>query len=247
MDCLHHQRVMALTPEPFSAMSNGMEHLEIELKFYTSAFGPFRERLRQLGAVCTGERIFEHNMRYETEDDRLLENRCLLRLRKDRQTTLTFKSPPREADYRFKVYRELEVGISDFDTMDAILRALGFHRRQVYEKWRETWRLNDAVLCLDEMPFGSFLEIEARPDVIMQMVRGLELVWEQRILANYLGIFAVLKEKEGWGFFRRDIRELCRCEVLFQALPPSVQGRRERWLRPLTGNQRNSPKKKSPP
>ena len=177
-----------------------MEHLEIELKFYAADFGAFRERLRQLGAICTCERTFEHNVRYETEDDRLLKNRCLLRLRKDRQTTLTFKSPPPETDNRFKVYRELEVSLSDFDTMDAILKALGFDRRQVYEKWRETWQLDDATLCLDTMPFGAFLEIEARPEPILQVVRDLGLVWEQRILANYLGMFEKIKEKEGWAF-----------------------------------------------
>ena len=177
-----------------------MEHLEIELKFFVSDFGPLRERLQQLGAVRTGERTFEHNVSYETEDDRLLKNRCLLRLRRDRQTTLTFKSPPAEADHRFKVYRELEVSLSDFDTMDAILNALGFYRRQVYEKWRQTWQLDEAVLCLDTMPFGSFLEIEARPEPILQLVRDLGLAWENRILANYLGIFAALKKKEGWVF-----------------------------------------------
>ena len=34
----------------------------------------------------------------------------------------------------------------------------------------------------------------------MQVVRDLGLVWEQRILANYLGMFASLKEKQGWAF-----------------------------------------------
>ena len=177
-----------------------MEQLEIELKYFVSDFAPLRERLRQLGAARTGERTFEHNVRYETEGDRLLKNRRLLRLRRDRRTTLTFKSPPAEADQRFKVYRELEVSLSDFDTMDAILNALGFYRRQVYEKWRETWQLDEAILCLDTMPFGSFLEIEARPEPILQLVRDLGLAWKNRILANYLGMFAALKKKEGWAF-----------------------------------------------
>ena len=177
-----------------------MEHLEIELKFFAPDFAPLRERLRQLGAVRTGERTFEHNVRYETEDDRLLKNRCLLRLRRDQRTTLTFKSPPPEADHRFKVYRELEVSLSDFDTMDAILKALGFCGRQVYEKWRETWQMDEAVLCLDTMPFGSFVEIEAPPEPILQLVRELGFAWENRILANYLAMFAALKKKESWAF-----------------------------------------------
>lgn len=178
-----------------------MEHLEIELKFYVSDFDPLRDRLTNLDAARTGQPVLEHNIRYETEDDRLLKNKCLLRLRKDRQTTLTFKAPPPEKDDRFKVYRELEVSVSDFETMDAILNAMGFFRRQVYEKHRETWKLNDALLCLDAMPFGSFLEIEGRPDTITQVILDLGLAWEQRILANYLGMFETLKEKEGWTFF----------------------------------------------
>lgn len=178
-----------------------MEHLEIELKFYVSDFESLRARLTNLGAVRTGQPALEHNIRYETGDDRLLKNKSLLRLRKDRQTTLTFKSPPPEKDDRFKVYRELEVGVSDFETMDAILNAIGYFRRQVYEKRRETWQLSGALLCLDAMPFGSFLEIEVRPDTITQAVRDLGLAWEHRILANYLGMFAILRRKEGWTFF----------------------------------------------
>jgi len=201
-----------------------MEHLEIELKFYVFDFDSLRARLRNLGAVSTGQPALEYNIRYETEDDRLLKNKCLLRLRKDRQTTLTFKSPPPETDDRFKVYRELEVSLSDFETMDAILNALGFFRRQVYEKRRETWKLNDALLCLDAMPFGSFLEIEGRPDTITQLTRDLGLAWKHRILANYLGMFETLKEKEGWTFFDVTFDNFAdvsfsfeRCRHLFEA------------------------------
>lgn len=177
-----------------------MEHLEIELKFFISRLDRLRDRLAACGAVCIAARAFEHNVRYETADDRLRQARCLLRLRKDRQVTLTFKSPPPETDARFKIYRELEVGVDDFDTMDAILRALGFRRRQVYEKWRESWRLNGTTLCLDTMPFGDFLEIEGSPESIVKIVRELGLCWEKRILASYLGLFTRLREKEGLPF-----------------------------------------------
>jgi adenylate cyclase class 2 len=177
-----------------------MDHLEIELKFFHPHFRRLRDQLVDVGAVCIAQRTFEHNARYETEDDRLRKNRCLLRLRKDRHVTLTFKSPPPQADDRFKIYRELEVRVNDFDTMDTILHALGFLRRQVYEKWRETWQLNATTLCLDTLPFGNFLEIEGSPDGIMELVHDLGLRWEQRILTSYLSLFAVLRRKEGLAF-----------------------------------------------
>ena len=177
-----------------------MEHLEIELKFYLSDPDALRARLPGLGAVRTGRRIFETNVRYDSDDDRLKKHGCLLRLRKDRDTILTFKSPPKDPDPRFKVYRELETRLDDFNTMDAILEALGFKRRQAYEKWRETWQLEGADLCLDTMPFGSFLEIEGPPDTIPRIAGALGLSWHHRILGNYLGIFSVLREREGLTF-----------------------------------------------
>jgi adenylate cyclase class 2 len=177
-----------------------MEHLEIELKFFIPNLDRLRGRLADSGAVCIAARTFEHNVRYDTEGDRLHQRRCLLRLRKDRHVTLTFKSPPPETDARFKIYRELEVRVDDFDAMDAILNALGFLRRQIYEKWRETWQLNNATLCLDTMPFGDFLEIEGSPEQIMKIVRDLGLHWQKRILSSYLGLFAVLRQKEGLPF-----------------------------------------------
>ena len=177
-----------------------MEHLEIELKFYCPDFSPLRYALVELDATCVTQKSFEHNVRYDTEDGRLQKSRCLLRLRQDNKTTLTFKSPPSSADARFKVYHEREAHLDDFDAMDGILVALGYRRRQVYQKWRETWRLGETILCLDSLPYGSFLEIEGSPDSIMRLVHDLGLDWERRILASYLEIFSVLREKDGLPF-----------------------------------------------
>ena len=184
----------------FCELADIMEHLEIELKFYRPDLQPMRERLMKLGAVCVIRKTFEHNVRYETEDGRLKKNRCLLRLRRDRKTTLTFKSPQPAADSRFKVHREREVEVDDFDAMDAILNELGYCRRQVYQKWRETWRLGKTDVCMDTMPFGGFIEIEGSPDSIMRVVRDLDLGWRHRILASYLEMFATLREQEGLPF-----------------------------------------------
>jgi adenylate cyclase class 2 len=177
-----------------------MDHLEIELKFYMSDFTALRSRVQNMGAVCLGRRTFEHNVRFDTGDGRLLKNHCLLRLRKDQNTTLTFKSPPAEAGTRFKIFRELEVSVDDFDAMDAILNALGYVSCQTYQKWRETWQLNEATLCMDTLPFGRFLEIEGSPDPIMQVIHDLGLQWKHRILSSYLEIFNVLRDLEGLPF-----------------------------------------------
>lgn len=178
-----------------------MEHLEIEIKFHVSDFCDLRNRLMDMGATCIGARTFECNVRYDTEDGQLLEKGCLLRLRKDTDITLTFKSPPGIPETEFKVYRELEVAVNDFDAMDALLKNLGFTPCQLYEKWRETWRLDGEIICMDTMPFGRFLEIEGSPEPIKRLAGKLGLTWDRRILTSYLGMFAVLRKMEELDFF----------------------------------------------
>lgn len=177
-----------------------MEHLEIELKFFIGKHTSLSTRLSDRGAVCIDPRHFEHNIRYDTADGRLQKNRCLLRLRRDQHVTLTFKSPPPAADRRFKVHREREVHLDDFDTMDAMLGELGYTNRQVYQKWRENWRLGETVLSIDTLPYGGFLEIEGLPASIMQTVDEIGLDWHRRILASYLEIFAVLRDRASLPF-----------------------------------------------
>jgi adenylate cyclase class 2 len=56
--------------------------------------------------------------------------------------------------------REDETQVDDPGAMELILEALGFTPALVYEKRRETWRLAQAEIVIDELPFGSFMEIE---------------------------------------------------------------------------------------
>jgi adenylate cyclase, class 2 len=176
-----------------------MDSLEIEVKFFLPDSNAVRENILKLGARSLG-RFFEVNIRFENRDKSLIKKNALLRLRKDNRVILTYKSEPELADLNFKVFRELEVEVSDFDVMKSILTSLGFCAEQVYEKWRETLVLQDTHFCLDTMPFGTFLEIEGNRKNIPDMARKLGLEWEDRILFNYLKIFDMLKSKENLNF-----------------------------------------------
>jgi adenylate cyclase class 2 len=169
-----------------------MKQLETEIKFYLSDLPSIRQRIMDLGAESRG-RFFESNIRFEDALLTLKKNKSLLRLRRDRKVKLTYKSTPPEPDHQFKVMRELEVEVSDFDTMHSILEDLGFHREQVYEKWRETLVLDHTQFCLDSMPYGDFLEIEGQKQDILHFAAQLGLRWDQRILLNYLHIFEILQ------------------------------------------------------
>ncbi len=169
-----------------------MEPIEIEVKFAVADIVSMRQQILDTGAVSRG-RHFEINVRFDDAAGHLGRQQCLLRLRRDDKTTLTFKSQPADRDRQFKIHRELEVQVSDFDTMEQILASLGLERRQVYEKWRETFRLGQTDLCLDQMPFGDFLEIEGSKAAIRQAASRLELDWSRRILKNYLEMFSILQ------------------------------------------------------
>lgn len=172
------------------------EPLEIEVKFHLQDTANLQRDIAATGAVSRG-RFFETNYRFDDRNDSLLKNASLLRLRHDDRARLTFKAKPRQTDTRFKTYQEYEVIVSDFETMTRILERLGYRRRQVYEKWRETFMLDNdnTLLCIDTMPFGNFLEIEGTREAITQFAARLGLDWELRILANYLEIFALIKRR----------------------------------------------------
>ncbi len=176
-----------------------MENLEIEVKFYLTDIESVRNRITELGAVCQGK-VFESNIRYEDADNTLIQKKSLLRLRKDSSVKLTFKSEPPVKDNQFKIHRELEVEVSDFSIMHRMLEALGYHKEQVYEKWRETFILNNTHFCIDNMPYGDFLEIEGEKTAIRDMADKLGLKWEKRILMNYLRIFDIVRQEMNLSF-----------------------------------------------
>ena len=199
-----------------------MEQLESEIKFLIPDRLFTRKKILGLGALPRGK-FFEKNIRFEDSDNTLIGKKCLLRLRHDQKSTLTFKSPPPEDSQQVKVLKELEVEVSDFQTMKSILESLGYHGEQVYEKWRETLVLENVHFCLDTMPYGNFLEIEGSQKDIRYYARILGLPWEQRILANYLAIFEILKKKLNLEFNDVTFDNFKGIDVQFQNYLPLLE------------------------
>ncbi|MDJ0985140.1 MAG: class IV adenylate cyclase [Desulfobacterales bacterium] len=176
-----------------------MQKREVEVKFYLEDIDRMQRRIVALGAESLG-RVFENNIRYEDRGHNLIKNHSLLRLRQDQKAILTFKSRPAKASRDFKIFNELEVEVSDFETLHQILVRVGLRAVQRYEKWRETLILGPTAFFLDTMPYGTFLEIEGPEDHIRQHAAQLDLKWHRRILLNYLEIFEFLKKKRQLAF-----------------------------------------------
>lgn len=160
--------------------------MEIEVKFYLRHLEDIRKRLIAPGALLKTDRLLERNLRFDTPDRELAGKKHVLRLRQSKCATLTFKRPRGQMETR----EEFEVEIDDFEGGRKILEALGYKVTAVYEKYRETYQIDSIQVMLDELPFGSFVEIEG-PSIesIRQMSDQLGLPWERRVQASYLELF----------------------------------------------------------
>ena len=148
--------------------------IEIEKKFRLTKRqrNAVLKRLPEIGASNEGE-DFEENTLYGGAG--LESGSCVLRLRRvDGKATLTFKKRlPGSA--AIKKQREEETIVADPEAMEAILEALGFTPALVYEKRRQTWRVGNAEVVIDVLPFGLFMEIEGRANEIKAIERKLGL------------------------------------------------------------------------
>ncbi len=165
------------------------------MKFYVPDLTAARQRLLSLGAEISNPRVFERNVRFDTAGETLRQKRAILRLRQDTAARLTYKGvPPQAAPGEASVREELEVTVTDFETMALILERLGYFPAQLYEKYRETFVWGGVEIMLDEMPFGNFVELEGAEAALKETAAQLALDWRRRILTTYLGLFARLKK-----------------------------------------------------
>jgi adenylate cyclase class 2 len=166
--------------------------VETEVKLYVPDLAAVAARLASAGAELESPRVFERNVRYENARGSFTEESVVLRLREDTRVRLTYKEAPR-AENGIVSRFEAEVTVDDFDTMDLILRRLGFRPYVVYEKYRATYRFGDTEVVLDEMPYGPFVEIEGPPAAIESALAALELTASPRITLSYLALFERVK------------------------------------------------------
>jgi adenylate cyclase class 2 len=110
------------------------------------------------------------------------------------ETRVTYKGPLVDADS--KTRREHETGIDDGETMDAILRALGFEPAAVVEKERDRFRVGEYTVTLDDVTdLGEYIEVETGSDDVdtaregaFALLADLGLDPDDQIRTSYLGL-----------------------------------------------------------
>lgn len=171
-------------------------HDETEIKLPVPNPGALRRRLRELGFRAIQARHFESNALFDFPDLRLLKARCLLRLRRaDKQWILTFKGAPVQSR-RYKVRREIEMGVEDGYLLREVLETLGLREAFYYEKYRTVYargagpgKAESRLLFYDETPIGDYLELEGPQRWIDQVAHELEYVRKDYVTASYGALY----------------------------------------------------------
>jgi adenylate cyclase, class 2 len=173
---------------------------EIEVKFYITNLPHVQNQLEELGAHLVHARTHEINLRFDTPGGDLLRQFQVLRLRQDSQVRLTYKGPAQTMGGA-RARQEIEFSVSDFSSAQAFLEALGYQVVMMYEKYRTTYEMEGMEILLDEMPYGSFLEIEGPdPEGMHRFTQALHLDWESAAPDSYTALFEKLRERLGFTF-----------------------------------------------
>jgi len=149
--------------------------IEIEAKLKVDSLQEIEEKLAELGAEFLEEQLqtdcyFDDANRTLTKTDRGLRLRRQL-IGRNEKIFLTYKGA--KEDSKFKRRREIETEVSDADSAEKLLLALGYEKALVFEKKRRVWRLAECVVSLDELPLlGSFVEIEGPDEEKIADVQG---------------------------------------------------------------------------
>jgi adenylate cyclase class 2 len=167
---------------------------ELEVKLYLENLDQVQQTLESLGANLVQARTYERNLRFDTVEGKLTQNKEVLRLRQDRSNQLTYKGAGKVID-GVSARTEIEFSVDRFDQAQALFEALGYQVSMIYEKFRTAYDLNGTLVTLDEMPFGNFAEIEGIDgESIQNACQQLNLNWEMRTPQSYAELFETVKD-----------------------------------------------------
>ena len=130
---------------------------EIEVKFLDVDFHEVRQKLEELGAIC--EQPMRLMRRAIIETPELRAKHSFVRIRDEGdKVTLTYKQVDEDS---LKGVKEVEVDVSHFEDTILLFEQLGMKYKSFQESYRETWRLGDVEIMLDEWPWlKPYIEVE---------------------------------------------------------------------------------------
>ncbi len=158
---------------------------EIEAKFIDIDINEMRQRLERVGAVL--EQPMRDMRRALIEEPQHAAEHSFIRIRDEGdQVTLTYKRHAENDAARIDSAREIETTVGDFDATIAIFEASGWHFKTYQESRRETWKLGDVEIVIDEWPWiQPYIEIEAQSsDEVQNVAELLGFSWDDAVFGT---------------------------------------------------------------
>lgn len=170
--------------------------LEREVKLRFGSVEEARTAVQATGATPLRCRRLQEDALLDDPAETLRQRRCVLRVRVESgKSLLTFKGPVQPSP--MKLREEIETVIGDGETMLRCLEALGYGVWFRYQKYREEFAINDAVIAIDETPVGVFVEIEGGEQGIVEVTRALGRSPDDFVLDSYRSLFMEHRRAHG--------------------------------------------------
>ncbi len=174
---------------------------EFEAKFINVDLISFRNQLIKIGAKQTQK--MRTMRRAIIDNSEMKQKNAFLRVRDEgNKITLTYKQ---FNDLSVDGAKEYEIVVSDFQATIELLKSAGLPYRSFQESKRETWKLGDAEIVLDEWPWlNPYVEIEGNSEAhVRDVSEQLGFNWNNAIfgdvMAAYRSQYPHLTEKDTVG------------------------------------------------
>ncbi len=162
--------------------------IEREVKLRFDSPEEARAAVLRTGATPLRGRRMQEDALLDTDDERLRVRRCVLRVRVDSgKSLLTFKGPVQPA--AMKLREEVETVVADGTVLLHVLGELGLHVWFRYQKYREEFSAENAIIAIDETPIGTFVEVEGGEQAILSITAALGRTPGDFLLDSYRGLF----------------------------------------------------------
>lgn len=162
---------------------------EIEAKFVNINIDDIRSRLTELGAILI--QPMRDMQRVTIDTPELKKKDAFVRIRNEGdKTTITYKQ---FNSLSIDGVKEVEITVDDFDTAVTLFKEAGLAYGSLQESRRETWRLDEVEIVIDEWPWlNPYIEIEApSEDLVISTSEKLGFNWDDAIFGDVMAAYRV--------------------------------------------------------
>jgi adenylate cyclase class 2 len=170
---------------------------EIEAKFLHVDHDSLRAKLKSVGAVC--EQPKRLMRRVVIDPPALRSKEAFVRIRDEgNKTTITYK---RFNQLTVDGTTEIEIVANDFEKAVALFDAAGLTHDSYQETRRETWRLGEVEILLDEWPWlDPYIEIEGQvAEAVKTAAAQLGYDWNNAVFGGVTVVYKLQYPQHGLG------------------------------------------------